>query len=93
MENQCQNLAMTQQNELKNYHRSTKSCLMEHLAPGKISIRLWIKRGREANLIATISSTEVTRRNVLKRGWMFSSTRITWGSKWFRIRSPILCST
>ena len=35
MENQCQHLTTTQRNELLNYYRNPKSCLVEHLSPGK----------------------------------------------------------
>ena len=39
---------------------------MEHLAPGKISSRLRIKGGCEANMFETISSTKGTQGNVQK---------------------------
>ena len=35
MENQCQNLTITQRNELLQLLHNSKSCSMEHLAPGK----------------------------------------------------------
>ena len=40
---------------------------MEHLVPEKKPSRLWIKRGHEANMFSTISSTEGTWRNVKKK--------------------------
>ena len=43
MEKKCQNLAMTQRNELLQYF--LKSCLMEHLASENISSRLWDRIG------------------------------------------------
>ena len=35
MENQCQHLTMKQRNKLLQLLKNSKSCLMEHLAPGK----------------------------------------------------------
>ena len=37
---------------------------MEHLAPGKRSSRLWIKRRCESDMFETISSTKGTRGNI-----------------------------
>ena len=35
METQCQNLTMTQRDDLLKYYKNSKSCSMEHSAPGK----------------------------------------------------------
>ena len=35
MENQCKHLTMTQRNEFLKLSQKSKSCPMEHLAPGK----------------------------------------------------------
>ena len=40
---------------------------MEHIAPEKKSSRIQVKRGREANMLATIPSTEDIQGNVQTR--------------------------
>ena len=60
MENQCQNLTMTQRNALIKLLQILKDFLMKHLAPRKKFIRLRVKVGCEANMLATIISTEGT---------------------------------
>ena len=60
----CQQMIEEQCNELINLLQNTKSCLMQHSAPGKRSSRLWIKIGCRAYMFETISSTKVTWRNV-----------------------------
>ena len=66
---------------------------MEKLAPGKISSRLQVKRGCEANILATIPSTQGKWGNVQKGGWTFSPISIPWGIKLFNKGSPILHTT
>ena len=57
MKNQCQSLSEKQQTELLKILQNSKSYLIEYLATGKISSRLLIKRGCEADMSNTISST------------------------------------
>ena len=61
--------------------------------PEKDSVDLGLKEGFEANMFATISSTEGTWINGQKGGWKFSPTSIPWGREWFRMMRPILHKT
>ena len=64
----CEHPTVTQRNELLKYYRNLKIFSMEHLAHGKISSRLRVKRGCKANLLGTTPSTESTLGNVQKGG-------------------------
>ena len=68
MENQCQHLIMTQRNELLKLLQKSKELLDGTLVSWKISIRIRVKRGCEANLLATIPSTKGKQGNVQKGG-------------------------
>ena len=65
--NQFHNLTETQRKELLKLLQKTRICSTKDLVPGKISSRLQTKRGYEADMFKTISSTKYTKRNI-KRG-------------------------
>ena len=59
---------MTQRNELPKLLQKSKELFDGTLGTWKISSRLLVKRGREANILTTITSTKVTWRNVQEGG-------------------------
>ena len=94
MENQCQQLKMTQHMNCQNYHINLKSCLMENLSPRKYIFSIfWVKSGCESNILAIIPSTKGKWGNFKKGGWALSPIRSPWGRKWSRMGIPVLCAT
>ena len=64
-----------QRNESLKLLKNPSSCLVEHLVPAKISIRLQIKIGGKTDIFKTIYSTKGKRRIFKKLSVTFSSNR------------------